>query len=79
MLLVVCRCSAAPAQPVRVGTGDDYEELIISICILLGTVVAVVLIIKRADWVLEPKVGGALFLIYIGYVIFAYVYNERKK
>ena len=67
------------AQPVRVGAGDDYEELIISICILLGTVVAVVLIIRRAKWMLEPKVGASLFAIYIGYVIFAYVYNEQKK
>jgi K+-dependent Na+/Ca+ exchanger-like protein len=66
-------------KPVRVGAGDDYEELIISICILLGTVVAVVLIIRRANWMLEPRVGASLFAIYVGYVIFAYVYNEQKK
>jgi hypothetical protein len=42
---------------------------------LYGVLAAVLLILWRSNWWLNPKVGVSLFALYFLYVIFAYSYG----
>lgn len=65
--------------PVQVGSPEeDFGELLISVFILFGVLLAVILILKHAKWILHKRVGFTLFAIYVCYVIFAYTYETAK-
>ena len=49
------------------------DDLLTSVFILFGVLVAVIVILVISKWKLNPKVGMSLFLLYIGYVVFAYI------
>ena len=55
-------------KPVRVET----EDLISSVIVLFGVLIAVIAILVYSKWKLNPKVGMSLFGLYFAYVIFAY-------
>jgi Ca2+/Na+ antiporter len=51
------------------------SDLVPSVVILYGVLAAVLLILWRSNWWLNPKVGVSLFALYFLYVIFAYSYG----
>jgi len=58
-------------KPVSVAT----DKLMASIYLLFGIVIAVVGIIHFSGWLLSPRVGKFLFVLYFGYVAFAAAYG----
>ncbi|GMH64828.1 hypothetical protein TL16_g04053 [Triparma laevis f. inornata] len=53
----------------------SVDELIPSVCILFGILTAVIGILWWSNWMLNPKVGMSLFVLYFLYVVFAYIHG----
>ena len=49
------------------------DDLIVSMGILFGVLLAVVVLLTLSKWVLTKQVGGGLLVLYVAYVIYAYV------
>jgi len=54
------------------------ESLEVSVCVLLGMVVAVILMIHLCNWVMTKKLGGIMFLFYIIFLCIDLGQNASK-
>ena len=66
-----CEC------PIQVS--GDKNSLLISICTLLVMVAAIIVVIMANGWKMTHELGGAMFLLYFGYLAFALLMTPRSE